>query len=62
MELDLAAPDEQVFDTFENLQEFVQTFAKSHSYTVAIGRNRRNQRGEMKMKFLICIKSGKVRD
>jgi len=62
MEPDLAAPDEQAFDTFKDLQEYVQTFAKSHGYAVAIGRSRRNKKGEMKTKFLICVKSGKVRD
>ena len=62
MEPDLAAPDEQAFDTFEDLQESAQTFAKSHGYAVAISRIRRNKIGETKTKFLICVKGGKVRD
>ena len=53
MEPDLAAPGEQAFDIFEDLQEYVQTFARSHGYAVAIGRSRRNKRAALELRQLV---------
>jgi len=58
--LDLAAPPEQVFETYEQLKTVVQSFAKQHGYAIAIGRSHRDRKGEIRTRTLSCVKGGKV--
>ena len=60
--LDLAPPPEQIFETYEELETVVQSFAKQHGYTIAIGRSHRDRKGEIRTRTLSCVKGGKARD
>src|SRR3954447_10747566 len=60
--LDLAPPPEQVFETYEELETAVQSFAKCHGYAIAIGRSHSDRKGEIRARTLSCVKGGKARD
>jgi hypothetical protein len=60
--LDLAPPPEQVFETYEELEAAIQSFAKQHGYAIAIERSHRDQKGQIRARTLSCVKGGKTRD
>jgi hypothetical protein len=62
MSLDLAPPPEQQFASYDDLLSSLHAYVKVHGYAVAVGCSKRNKKGEMKIYYLQCVKSGKVRD
>jgi hypothetical protein len=62
MSLDLAPPSKQQFPTYGDLLSSVQAHAKVHGYAIAVGRSKRNKKGDMKLYYLQCVKSGKACD
>jgi hypothetical protein len=62
MSLNLAPPPDQQFASYDDLLSSLHVHVKVHSYAVAVGRSKQNKKGKMKIYYLQCVKSGKVRD
>ena len=62
MALDLSAPPEGTFSTFDSLFTYLQDYAKLHGYAVAVAKSTRARDGTMRTRYIHCVKGGKPRD
>ena len=60
--LDLSAPIEGIFPTFEILLSTLQDYAKVHGYAVSVTHSKRHRDGVIRTRYIQCVKSGKPRD